>query len=332
LAVNVIAAVSEPSQVGGARRSAAEFARQAGAADAVIARIALVATEMATNLIKHASGGQILIDWFGDADGRGVELLSLDKGPGIADVGRAVADGYTTSGSSGTGLGAISRQADRWAIFSRLGFGTAMMARFCMAAGAGGWPGVQLGVVTLPYPGEQVCGDGWVFADANAGRTLLVVDGSGHGALAQKAAEIAVATFTDHQNDDCATLVERMHRALAPTRGAALAVARIDAGAGVVRFVGVGNITGALLSNGEMRRMVSHNGTVGHIAPRIREFTYPFAGDAVVILHSDGLSAKWNLADYPGLATSHPSLIAGILFRDYRRDRDDASIVVLRAS
>jgi hypothetical protein len=99
-----------------------------------------------------------------------------------------------------------------------------------------------------------------------------------------------------------------------------------------VRFVGVGNITGALLSNGELRRMVSHNGTVGHIAPRIREFTYPFAGDAVVILHSDGLSAKWNLADYPGLATSHPSLIAGILFRDYRRDRDDASIVVLRAS
>jgi hypothetical protein len=125
-------------------------------------------------------------------------------------------------------------------------------------------------------------------------------------------------------------LVERIHRALAPTRGAALAVARIDAEAHVVRFVGVGNISGALVNNGDARRMVSHNGTAGHIAPRIREFTYPFADDPVVILHSDGLSAKWDLSDYPGLATSHPSLSAGVLFRDHRRERDDATIAVMR--
>ncbi len=78
--------------------------------------------------------------------------------------------------------------------------------------------------------------------------------------------------------------------------------------------------------------MVSHNGTAGHIAPRIREFTYPFAGNPVVILHSDGLSTKWELAGYPGLAASHPSLIAGVLFRDHRRGRDDATIVAMRAS
>ena len=123
-----------------------------------------------------------------------------------------------------------------------------------------------------------------------------------------------------------------MHRALAPTRGAALAVARVDADARVVRFVGVGNITGALICGGETRRMVSHNGTAGHVAPRIREFTYPFTDDPVLIMHSDGLSAKWDLAGYPGLASSHPSLIAGVLFRDHRRDRDDATIVVMRGS
>jgi len=103
------------------------------------------------------------------------------------------------------------------------------------------------------------------------------------------------------------------HRGLAPTRGAALAIARVDTGASLVRFVGIGNITGTLVSDGDARRMASHNGTAGHVAPRIREFTYPFTGKPLVILHSDGLSTRWGLADYPGLAVSHPSLIAGIL-------------------
>ena len=76
--------------------------------------------------------------------------------------------------------------------------------------------------------------------------------------------------------------------------------------------------------------MVSHNGTVGHIAPRIREFTYDFAGNPLVILHSDGLTSRWDLAAYPGLASQHPSLIAGVLLRDHRRARDDASVVAVR--
>jgi hypothetical protein len=270
-----------------------------------------------------------VIDAFGDLDGDGIELLSLDKGPGMADVGRSISDGYSTGGSPGTGLGAMSRQSDRLAVFSRPGLGTAILARFALAEAAKSTDS-RLGVVTLPYPGESVCGDGWAVGDGKAGRTLLVVDGSGHGPEAAKAAKIAIASFTAYQGDSCVMMVERIHRSLASTRGAALAVARIDADARIVRFVGVGNITGALINNGEARRMVSHNGTAGHVAPRIREFTYPFTDDPVVILHSDGLSAKWDLSDYPGLAASHPSLIAGVLFRDHRRERDDATIAVMR--
>jgi hypothetical protein len=122
-----------------------------------------------------------------------------------------------------------------------------------------------------------------------------------------------------------------MHRALMPTRGAAIAVARIDFVARSVRYVGVGNISGVLISEGTARHMVSNNGTAGHVAPRIREFTYDFKGDPLIIMHSDGLSPKWDLAAYPGLATQHPSLIAGVLLRDFRRGRDDASVVALRA-
>jgi anti-sigma regulatory factor (Ser/Thr protein kinase) len=328
----VITNIADPSHIGEARRSAAEIARKAGGNEAQLGRIALVATEMATNVVKHAAGagGSLVIDRFGDAAGSGVELVAIDKGPGMADVRACLADGYSTAGSAGTGLGAIARQADVFGVYSRPGLGTAVLARFILAAAAENAAGTDIGVVSATYPGETVCGDQWAFSAGSRGKTLLVVDGSGHGPQAARAAEIAAKVFTDHPSEECAPLVERMHRALAPSRGAALAVARIDAGARVIRFVGVGNITGSLVNGLEARQMVSHNGTAGHIAPRIREFNYPFDDTPCVIMHSDGLSNRWRIADYPGLAVCHPSLIAAVLFRDYRRERDDATVAVMR--
>ncbi len=324
--------IADSSQVSEGRRLAVEFARRGGADDAKLARIALIATEMATNLIKHGGGGILVVERFDDAQGSGIELMALDQGAGMADVGRCLADGYSTAGSPGSGFGAIARQSDRLAVFSRPGLGAAVMARLTLEP-AGKLPsGIELGVVSAPHPAETVCGDHWAFGTGKAGRTVLVVDGSGHGAEAARAAQLATQIFARHLDEDCERLVERMHRGLAPTRGAALAVARIDDGQSLVRFVGIGNITGAVAGHGEVRRMVSHNGTAGHIAPRIREFTYPFAGNPVLILHSDGLSARWEIERYPGLAASHPSLIAGVLFRDHRRGRDDATIVALRAA
>jgi anti-sigma regulatory factor (Ser/Thr protein kinase) len=322
--------IADPSQVSEGRRLAVEFSRKSGLDDAKLARIALVATEMATNLVKHGGGGTLVVDHFDDTDGQGIELMALDRGAGMADLRSCLADGYSTAGSPGTGFGAITRQSDRLAVFSRQGLGTAVMARLIFEAPAKVPSGTELGAVNAAYPGETVCGDRWAFGVGKVGRTLLVADGSGHGPDAARAASMAAQIFREHLDDDCEKLVERMHRGLAPTRGAALAVARVDASASLVRFVGIGNIAGTLVSDGDVRRMISHNGTAGHVAPRIREFTYPFTGKPLVILHSDGLSTKWGLADYPGLAASHPSLIAGILFRDHRRGRDDATVVAMR--
>jgi anti-sigma regulatory factor (Ser/Thr protein kinase) len=331
----MITPVRDPSGVGDARRVATAFARAEGLAEDKVARIGLVATEMATNLLKHAGEGMVAVERYDGADTGGIELLALDKGPGIADVARSLGDGFSTAGSPGTGLGAIERKADKFAVFSRPGQGTAVMARFAAAARNGaakpkiGAP--EFGAVLDPYPGESVCGDRWATDYGRRGLTMLLVDGSGHGPLAAAAAETAAQVFADNVDNECVALVKAIHAALAPTRGAALAVARIDRDASVVRFVGVGNITGILASGGAVRRMVSHNGTVGHIAPRIREFVYPFTGAPLVILHSDGISARWDLAAYPGLAASHPALVAGVCFRDSRRGRDDAAVVAVRA-
>jgi anti-sigma regulatory factor (Ser/Thr protein kinase) len=331
----VIVAVAEQSQVGQARRLASEQARKAGLNDEKTGRVALVATELATNLIKHAGQGHLILNRFADMDGAGVELLSLDKGSGIADLNRALSDGCSTSGTLGGGLGAVARQADRFAIFSRPKLGTAVLARFVAAPPPRNREQIGIGAIVDPYPGERVCGDGWAYAggpgDGIDGGTVLVVDGLGHGEYAARATAVAIETFLANSDRDCVRLVETIHRALAPTRGVALAVARLDCGERVVRFVGIGNIAGSVLVGGRLHHMVSHNGTAGHIAPRIREFAYPFTDEPTLILHSDGMSARWDLDAFPGLRAAHPALIAGILFRDYRRSRDDCSVVVLRA-
>jgi anti-sigma regulatory factor (Ser/Thr protein kinase) len=329
--MTLVNSVRDASEVGEARRAAAGLAHRRGFSQDVEARIALVATEMAANLLKHAGEGVVAINEFVDADGSGIELLALDKGPGMADVARCLVDGFSTAGSAGTGLGAVARVSDSYAIYSRPGIGTTVMARF-VAANAGLLGVLEIGVVTDAYPGESVCGDGWVAMNGRMGASLLLVDGSGHGPLAAYAAETAVRTFADNIDKECVPLVEAIHRALAPTRGAALAVARIDRNARLVRFVGVGNIGAVLANGGDARRMASYNGTAGHVAPRIREFTYPFTGRPLVILHSDGLSARWEINAYPGLAASHPSLVAGMLFRHHRRGRDDATVVAIRAA
>jgi anti-sigma regulatory factor (Ser/Thr protein kinase) len=329
----MIVEVRDASQVGDARRTATDLARRQGFDESAAGRVALVTTELATNLVKHGGGGRVIADVFDDADGAGVEVLALDKGPGMADVQRCFEDGYSTAGSPGTGLGAVSRVADRCAIFSRPGVGSAIMAR-CRAKRRRKptKPRCEIGAVRAPYPGEIECGDAWLDHGGERGDTLLVVDGSGHGSLAAFAAEQALSVFRARPDQEVPTLATLMHAALAPTRGAAIAIARIDPLARVVRFVGIGNIAGMLVAGGKVQRMVSHNGTAGHVAPRIQEFAYPYAGRPLVILHSDGIGTRWDLAAYPGLAAAHPSLIAGVLFRDHCRGRDDATVVALRGA
>jgi anti-sigma regulatory factor (Ser/Thr protein kinase) len=256
----MITAIADGSQVAEARRLVGDYARSRGLPEARRAQVAIVVTELATNLLKHGGGGEILADAFDDRDGVGVEVLALDKGAGMADVERCIGDGYSTAGSPGNGLGAIMRLSDHVRIYSRPGRGSAIMARF-LAHPPGPAPATQIGASVAPYPGEIVCGDRWAVDYAQTGRTILVADGSGHGLEAARAAEAATRIFHDRIDDPCERLVEQMHRALMPTRGAAIAVARIDAAARTVRYVGVGNITGVLVSDGGARHMVSNNGT-----------------------------------------------------------------------
>jgi hypothetical protein len=98
----------------------------------------------------------------------------------------------------------------------------------------------------------------------------------------------------------------------------------------LVRYAGVGNILGRIVSGESIRGMASHNGTLGLEARKIQELSYPWPDDGLIILHSDGLASRWDLEDYPGLRARHAALIGGVLFRDHNRIRDDSAVVVVR--
>jgi anti-sigma regulatory factor (Ser/Thr protein kinase) len=323
--------IRDSSAVAEARREVTGMARAAGFNESEIGRVALVVTEAATNLVKHAVQGQLLADVF-DRDGVAViDVLALDQGPGISNIGESLRDGYSTAGSPGTGLGAIKRLSDEFDIYSAPGKGVALLAQLWSRRAPGGNrpPTLEIGAVCLPSPGEVACGDGWAVELRSGHCVILVVDGLGHGAYAATAAMAAVDAFRTHPQLEPAALIEYAHGALRSTRGAAMAVADIDLDR-EVKYAGIGNISGVILAPGGARHMVSHVGIVGHEARKIREFVYPWTQDSLLIMHSDGLATHWNLDQYPGLAGRRPSLIAGVLYRDFARGRDDVTVVVAK--
>jgi anti-sigma regulatory factor (Ser/Thr protein kinase) len=321
-------AVTEASQVGSVRRTATDLATGLGFDEVDRSRVGIVATEMATNLAKHGREGVMLMRVAARPPAATLELIALDRGPGIADVGRALQDGHSTAGTPGTGLGAIRRGATRFDLYSSPA-GTAVLAAFS-PAGTSPRTGFDVGVVSVPFPGEHVCGDGFAIEQHDGRALVMVVDGLGHGAPAAAAAARAGELFDVHHRLGPVDLMRRLHDGLRPTRGAAGAVAEVDARRGLVRFCGVGNIAATILVGTTTRSLVSHHGTLGHDARRIAEFQYPWTADATLVLNSDGLVSHWTLDKYPGLAGRAPALIAAVLYRDCRRHRDDTTLLVLR--
>ena len=329
--------VAESSQVGEARRLATRLAERLAFGQAEAGKVAIVVSEAAANLAKHAASGELLLRALGRCGVGGIEVLALDRGPGMISVAECLRDGYSTTGGPGIGLGAVVRLAELFDIHSLPGVGTGLLAHVWGAQGARecGSPEPRTGVVCLPHPGEKICGDAWAVDHRPTGSVVLVADGLGHGPSAAEAASGAVHVFEDNPGLSPAELIEAVHAALHHTRGAALAVARVDVPRRTVHFAGVGNISGVILSPGGNRHMVSHAGTVGHVVRRIREFEYPWPettyGHApLLVMHSDGLATRWSLGSYPGLATRHPGLIAGVLYRDHGRRTDDLTVVVVQ--
>lgn len=322
-------AVADSSQIAEARRNVAERTAALNFSTRTAGEAAIVATEMAGNLVKHGGGGELLLRTAGDDHNAGIELLALDRGRGM-DVAKCLVDGYSTAGSPGTGLGAIRRLSAESDYYSIAGGGSAVLSAIWSHGSPRDSSKWKIGGVNIPLAGEEICGDAWVARCREACVDLMVVDGLGHGREAAKAARAAARAFLARTGRTPAQLLEAADGALHSTRGAAMGVAIIDSLRHEVTFAGVGNTVAIILTGEESRNFASFGGIVGKGNIPLRESSAPWTSESVFIAHSDGISTRWNLDAYPGLLSRHPSLIAGVLYRDFSRGRDDASVLVIK--
>lgn len=321
--------VTDSSHVGLCRREAQRLADACGFDATSSGRVAIAATELANNLIGHAGCGEMLLQPVGDGPELEIELLSIDRGPGIECLERSMRDGYSTAGTAGTGLGAVRRLSATFDIYSRPGAGTVVLSRIGAGRGpARKAPEIEFGAVSVAMPGEFECGDGWSVVREGTRYALLVVDGLGHGTLAAAAAAAAIAAFGARPFAEPEQAMHELHRHLNGTRGAAAACALLDPEKALLRYAGVGNISGVIATAGAQRGLLSHNGTLGATLRRAQQLDYPWHAGSVLVMHSDGLSSRWSLAGYKDLGACHPAVIAGVLYRDRSRQRDDATVIV----
>jgi anti-sigma regulatory factor (Ser/Thr protein kinase) len=323
---------TDSSHIGHARRQAIAMASAMGFSELTLGELAIIVTEAAANITAHATQGEIVLSSWQFRGDSGIDVLALDNGRGIADIGRSFQDGYSTAGTAGQGLGAMFRLSSALQIYSLPDKGTALFARVVAESPSANSTAADysLGAISTPMNGETACGDAWSAAHS-AGRSLyMVADGLGHGPSAAVAAQEAIRIFEESSHLTPTQILSNAHGALAKTRGAAVSVAEINYDKRLLNYAGVGNIAGSILHDGKTRSMISMNGTLGHTIGKIQQFSYPWETNSSLIMHSDGLSTRWSLDQFPGLATRHPALLAGVLYRDFCRRRDDVTILVTR--
>jgi anti-sigma regulatory factor (Ser/Thr protein kinase) len=318
--------VEDASAVAACRQAVQNMAERLRFPAARIGQLALAVTEAASNLHKHAEQGSLLLCVNRDGPQPGIDLVTIDAGPGVRDVSAALRDGHSTAGTLGISLGAIQRLADFADLYSRPGHGTSLVARFCVSPPVSQprWAGL-----IRPITGETECGDAYGVVPADGAVTAVLCDGLGHGPLAAAAAAAGVAAVLADPAGEPAALLERVHRRMSGTRGGAVGVVQVSGQ--LARFAGLGNVAASIVSDGQRKSMISIPGIAGVQARTIRQFEYDVPPGSAVIVHSDGVSSRWEAAALPALEARDPLLIAAVLLAEAGVHRDDAGVLVLKS-
>lgn len=322
--------VDHESACGRVRRAATDVARRLGFDEHRCGEVAIATSELATNVFRHATNGRSLLRVRRQGERAGVEVLFVDRGPGIADLQAMSRDGNSTRGTLGVGIGAAMRMASLYDCYSLPGHGTVTVATFWDADTKPSAPAVN--GLTRSMSGELRCGDAWAYAADDGVTKIILADGLGHGELAAVASSKAIAAFRQTASTSAADVMEQVNKALRSTRGAAAAVMVVNEATSSATFCGIGNVS-VWLEDGEGRKgLASGPGIAGAYAKTIRELSVELTPHTTVVMHSDGLTSKWSLARYPALRRRDPLLVAATLLRDAGVHHDDASVVVMRTS
>lgn len=318
------------AHVGTARTLAHEAVLRLGGDAGRAEDAATVAAELAENIVRHTPGGEILLGELKTGAGCSLELHALDRGPGIRSVAACLRGFPAASGTGLKGLAAVKQRVEGFQIHTRPGQGTVVWARCGINGSPAGGENFDYGGVSVAVRGEEMCGDAWDIYECLDELRLILTDGLGHGPLAAMAARKAISVFQKHVWTDLPECLKLIHQALTSTRGAAATLARLDNKTGAVTMAGIGNVTARILKAETTKTFSGDNGTLGAGVRKITEYRQQWDKDSVLVMHSDGISSRWDCSKYPGLEAAHPGLIAGTIYRDFRNRHDDSTVMVVR--
>jgi anti-sigma regulatory factor (Ser/Thr protein kinase) len=306
---------------------------QQGFSEEKAGQLDIIVAELCSNLVKHAGHGHLIVKPIEEQGNKGVEVISTDNGPGIADVKRMMLDGTSTKNTLGHGLGAIQRLSDKFDIYSQKDWGTIILSRIFQNPLAHYTPKFTTDVkaLVIPKKGETVSGDSFYYKHTNNLFKLFVGDGLGHGPEASKAVDEAINNFKYCHEEDAVDIIKYIHGTVKKTRGLVGTVVVFDFEKKEWSVCGVGNILTKLGNFAQSKSFLSYNGILGHnILGSMKVQQVPYEQGQLLIMCSDGIKTKWELSNYPGIFKNDLSIIAAALYKDHTRNTDDSTVVVVK--
>ena len=313
------------------RSKLSAIAQRRGMTDLKRENMLLVASELVSNNVKHAGGRGMVQVW--QQPGEVLDLLSLDYGPGIANLAKAEEDGYSSASTLGKGLGAIRRLSDESHIYTQSSVpgqmkkwsGTIILARFylnekCREIESG----FKFGLFSRSLSDERYNGDRIYLRQKGKMLRWLHLDGLGHGEEAQAATADLARYLTEYDNPGA--ILEMVDRQLASTRGAVAVTGEIDLLVSRMQLLGVGDMHAHVYNQEQMQHLSFAPGILGREHRKSALFQAEFDKKSVVVTASDGIRRNWDMANFAGLFNQHPQLIAYALGNIMGRISDDQSV------
>jgi len=308
------------------------LAQDTGLSESRLNELDLIVAEMTSNLYKYSHDGELLLGLFNNGGAPYAELICIDNGPGMANPGKMLQDGISSTHTLGHGLGSIKRLSDIFELYSLPNWGTIVLSRiYHDPRQAKIKQDSILTTIIVAKPGEETSGDGFVTKRNQKHIKLMLADGLGHGPEANKAineAAIAFRVFPEYSPTETLRFV---HSAIKKTRGAVITIVGYEYAEKTWNAAGIGNI--ACRFNGPVvfKNHMSYNGIVGHNIPNtMNDQLYPLAEYNQLMLCSDGIKARTDLLKYPQISKYDQTILAAAIYKDHARRNDDMSVVLLK--